>query len=222
METIKLTKMADGTYSIITPDANGQWAEIEQSEAVTDALGVLFTARESVRPAWEKEKVNLLTQVREEQTAKAEAIDARNAAETAKVAAITQRDEARNALAGYILASEMTPEQYGDYLAVFPAWETGKTYTIGEHVTYNGTLYKVVQAHTSQADWTPDTVPALFTSNTTPSGEIVPEFVQPQGAHDAYAKGAKVSYNGKVYESLIDANVYTPDAYPQGWKEITA
>ena len=48
----------------------------------------------------------------------------------------------------------------------------------------------------------------------------IPEFVQPTGAHDAYKKGDKVSFNGKIYESLIDANVYSPSAYPLGWQEV--
>ena len=55
------------------------------------------------------------------------------------------------------------------------------------------------------------------TPEPTPS---IPEFVQPTGAHDAYKKGDKVSFNGKIYESLIDANVYSPSAYPLGWQEV--
>ena len=54
----------------------------------------------------------------------------------------------------------------------------------------------------------------------TPTDDIE-DFVQPTGAHDAYAKGAKVRFNGKVYESVIDNNTYSPSAYPAGWKEIT-
>lgn len=50
----------------------------------------------------------------------------------------------------------------------------------------------------------------------------IPEFVQPTGAHDAYKKGDKVSFNGKIYESLIDTNVHSPSAYPLGWREIVA
>lgn len=46
----------------------------------------------------------------------------------------------------------------------------------------------------------------------------VKDFVQPTGAHDAYNVGDRVKYNGHVYESLIAANTYSPDAYPQGWK----
>ena len=45
-----------------------------------------------------------------------------------------------------------------------------------------------------------------------------PEFVRPTGAHDAYAKGAKITYRGKHYVSLIDGNVWPPDEYPQGWQ----
>ena len=54
-----------------------------------------------------------------------------------------------------------------------------------------------------------------------PPAETIPDFVQPTGAHDAYNKGDKVKFEGKVYESLIDANTYSPSAYPAGWKEIT-
>lgn len=48
--------------------------------------------------------------------------------------------------------------------------------------------------------------------------ETYPEFVQPTGAHDAYQIGDRVLYNGKVYESTIANNAYSPDVYPQGWK----
>ena len=47
-----------------------------------------------------------------------------------------------------------------------------------------------------------------------------PEYRQPSGAHDAYKQGDRVTYNGVVYESTINANVWTPDAYPQGWKKL--
>ena len=77
-------------------------------------------------------------------------------------------------------------------------------------------LYRVIQAHTSQADWTPDVTPALFV---VVSLDEWPEFVQPTGVHDAYNKGDKVTFNGKHYISLIDANVYSPAAYPAGWQE---
>lgn len=96
----------------------------------------------------------------------------------------------------------------------------GVAYTVGKRVLYKGVLYKVIQAHTSQADWTPDAAPSLFAKviNETTDGSI-PDFVQPDSTNP-YMKGDKVKFNGKVYESLIDNNVWSPEAYPTGWKEI--
>ena len=101
---------------------------------------------------------------------------------------------------------------------LFPQWVIGRAYAVDERLQYNGVLYRVVQAHTSQADWTPDITPALFV---VVSLDEWPEFVQPTGAHDAYKKGDKVTFEGKHYISLIDANVYSPTAYPAGWQEQT-
>ena len=97
----------------------------------------------------------------------------------------------------------------------------GVAYKVGKRVLYNDILYKVIQAHTSQADWTPIAAPSLFAKviNETIDGSI-PEFEQPDSTNP-YMKGDKVIFNGKVYESLIDNNVYSPEAYPAGWKEIT-
>lgn len=106
-------------------------------------------------------------------------------------------------------------------VGLFPAWAVGVAYSVGERVQYDGKLYKVVQAHTSQADWTPPTIPALFTEVAKP-GEI-PVWKQPTGAQDAYNKGDKVWYpdvNTTVYESVIDSNVWSPNDYPQGWKVV--
>lgn len=99
---------------------------------------------------------------------------------------------------------------------LFPQWVTGHAYAVDERLQYKNVLYRVVQAHTSQADWMPDKTPALFV---TVSLDEWPEFVQPTGAHDAYKKGDKVTFEGKHYISLIDANVYSPTAYPAGWQE---
>jgi hypothetical protein len=99
---------------------------------------------------------------------------------------------------------------------LFPQWVTGHGYAVDERLQYKNVLYRVIQAHTSQSNWTPDITPALFV---TVSLDEWPEFVQPTGAHDAYKKGDKVMFEGKHYISLIDANVYSPTAYPAGWQE---
>lgn len=99
---------------------------------------------------------------------------------------------------------------------LFPAWATDTAYAVGDRVQYNGVLYKCVQAHTSQAGWEPNMVPALWT---VVSIEEYPEWVQPTGAQDAYELGAKVTHNGKRWVSTIAANVYEPSVY--GWDEVT-
>lgn len=104
---------------------------------------------------------------------------------------------------------------------LFPVWDgNGKEYKTGDRVEYNGMLYKVLQDHTSQSTWTPTDAPSLFAKIlTSPDGE--PQEWQQPDSTNPYMKGDKVIYNGKTYESLIDNNVWAPDGYPQGWKEIT-
>ena len=99
---------------------------------------------------------------------------------------------------------------------LFPTWVVGKAYVVGDRVQHGGTLYKCVQAHTSQSDWMPSATPALWK---TVSLDEYPEWVQPTGAHDAYNIGDKVSYNGQQYICTTDANVYAPGVY--GWDLIT-
>ena len=99
---------------------------------------------------------------------------------------------------------------------LFPAWVVGKVYTVNDRAQYNGTLYKCIQAHTSQADWMPSATPALWK---TVSLDEYPEWVQPTGAHDAYNIGDKVTYNGQHYVCTSNANVYAPNVY--GWDLIT-
>ena len=115
----------------------------------------------------------------------------------------------------------LTDDDALEAVALFPSWEVGKAYAVNDRIRYGEKLYKVVQAHTSQEDWTPDATPALYTEVAKP-GEI-PVWKQPTGAQDAYNTGDKVHYptaDDPVYESLIDANVYSPEAYPQGWRQI--
>jgi hypothetical protein len=79
-------------------------------------------------------------------------------------------------------------------------------------------VYECIQAHTSLEGWEPDKTPALWKIvEETPS---VQEWKQPTGAHDAYNIGDRVLFNGKTYESVINANVWSPAVYPAGWKEI--
>lgn len=100
---------------------------------------------------------------------------------------------------------------------LFPKWAVDTAYEKGVRVRYEDELYRCEQSHTSQADWTPDAVKALWTVVAEP-GEI-PVWVQPTGAQDAYRLNDKVYYptkNDSIYISIIDYNTYAPDVY--GWE----
>lgn len=99
---------------------------------------------------------------------------------------------------------------------LFPQW-TLKQYTTGDRVQYRDHLYKCIQAHTAQSDWTPDTAVSLWVQVTDPSIEF-PEWKQPVGATDAYSKGDRVSYQDKHWISDVDGNVWEPGVY--GWDEV--
>lgn len=113
------------------------------------------------------------------------------------------------------LSAELSDEEAFDAPELFPMW-TIKAYETGDRVQYGGNLYKCIQAHTAQADWTPDTAVSLWVRVDDPSIEW-PEWHQPTGAHDAYAKGAKVSHNEKHWISDVDANIWEPGVC--GWYE---
>lgn len=124
-----------------------------------------------------------------------------------------------------MFAQSLEDEKAMEVAYMYDPWEIGKYYNVGDFLTYgvNGVddpqLYKVVQAHTSQADWRPDITPALYVAIGLDENGY-PVWSQPTGAHDAYNKGDIVDYRGFLYESLIDGNVYAPDAYPAGWKAV--
>ena len=118
-------------------------------------------------------------------------------------------------------AVSLTDEDALDAPCLFPLWKADTAYALDVRVQYEDKLYKCVQAHTSQADWTPDNTPALWTEVAKP-GEI-PVWRQPTGAQDAYMTGDKVHFptaDDPVYESLMDYNVYSPETYPDGWEQI--
>lgn len=121
-------------------------------------------------------------------------------------------------IAGALLDEEMALE----CVRLYRTWEIGREYKVDEYLTYgindvgDPQLYKVVQAHTSQADWTPDISASLYVALGL-DNDGYPIWSQPTGAHDAYNKGDIVNYNGTLYQSTIDGNIWAPDAYPAGW-----
>lgn len=120
----------------------------------------------------------------------------------------------------YLLAKDLTEEEMLDLIDIFPSWETGVAYKASDRVKFEDRLFRVIQGHSSQADWTPTSAVSLFTEIAPPN--VVPEWKQPTGAHDAYQIGDKVTFNGKTYTSLINGNTWSPVDYAQGWKDESA
>ena len=112
------------------------------------------------------------------------------------------------------MSMNATDEEALDNILAYPKWEIGKAYEKDFRLRYEDVLYKVLQNHTSQADWTPDVAVSLYVKV---SIEEYPDWVQPQGSHDAYNLGDKVTHLEKHWVSTMDANVYEPSVF--GWDE---
>lgn len=101
---------------------------------------------------------------------------------------------------------------------LYATWKTDTAYAVGDRVLYGGKVYKCLQAHTSQATWTPTDAVSLWAEVLNPDPEVIPEWVQPESTNP-YMKGDKVRHNGKVWVSDADNNVWEPPIY---WSEVTA
>lgn len=137
---------------------------------------------------------------------------------------LRRAEQLRRAL--QLFAAGLEAEQALEVPAIFPAYQVGRSYTIGEYLACgvnavgDPQLYRVVQAHTSAEEWPPASAPTLYE----PLGlddQGYPVWQQPSGAHDAYNKGDIVNYNGTLYISLTDGNVWAPDAYTGLWEVYT-
>lgn len=136
---------------------------------------------------------------------------------------MTPQEKAR-ALRPYIVkaSASLDDEDALTAIELFDVWKPNTAYAADTRIRYGDKLYRVVQSHTSQSDWTPDVTPALYTEVAKP-GEI-PVWRQPTGSQDAYNTGDRVYFpyaDSWIYESTIDNNVWSPTDYPAGWKLIS-
>lgn len=106
-------------------------------------------------------------------------------------------------------------------VTLFPSWKVDTAYIAGTKVKFNDVLYTVLQDHTSQVGWTPDVAPSLFAKVLIPDENVIPAWEQPDSIN-GYSIGNKVSHNGKIWESLVDNNVWEPDTVgtESVWAEV--
>ena len=107
---------------------------------------------------------------------------------------------------------------------LYEKWTAGETFVLNEANEvpfvvrrYNEVLYQLVQVHTTQDDWTPDLVPALWRLYV-PEDEIAPWKPYDGTASTVYQIGDKVTHNGKTWECTVANNIWEPGVY--GWIEI--
>lgn len=117
-------------------------------------------------------------------------------------------------------AISLTDEDALEAVQLFPSWSSIATYAVGDRVRYNGVLYRCLQAHTAQETWNPTDAPSLWAKVLIPDATVIPEWEQPESTNP-YKKGDRVMFKGKVYESTMDGNVWSPEGYPAAWMEIT-
>lgn len=104
-------------------------------------------------------------------------------------------------------------------IQLFPKWEPNIQYEQNDRVRYENVLYRCLQPHNSQESWTPIAAASLWAKVLIPDENVIPEWEQPDSTN-AYQIGDKVMFEGKTYESLINNNIWSPAAYPAGWREI--
>lgn len=117
-------------------------------------------------------------------------------------------------------AATLSDEDAMEYPELYPEWQgDGVVYKAGERVRRNGVLYTILTSHIAQEDWTPESAVSLFAKVLVSDKDEIVDWEQPIGTN-GYKIGDKVRYDGKIYENLLSVNVWSPVAYPTGWKQI--
>lgn len=128
------------------------------------------------------------------------------------------REEVRLFIESFVKLRELATDEVSLLVPnLYPTWKTDVVYTVGERVLYDETLYRVLQDHTSQESWTPKDSPSLFAKVLVSNEDEILEWEQPDSTNP-YMMGNKVVYDGEIWESTIDNNVWSPANY--GWVKV--
>lgn len=114
------------------------------------------------------------------------------------------------------MAENLPDDEILNFIDLCSPWKSDTDYVTGDRVKYDGFAYKCLQSHKSQDGWNPKDAVSLWAKII---NEGIPDWEQPDSTNP-YMRGDKVRYKGKIYESVIDNNVWSPDDYPAGWKEV--
>lgn len=129
------------------------------------------------------------------------------------------------AMQKFVVSLNLNEDESMEVADLYPSWESrleskkpalvDEIFKYGVNTDNETQLYRVIQEHTPQANWTPDSAASLY-KKIGFTDEGVSIWTQPLGGHDAYMKSDIVSFNGTLYVSTVDGNVWQPGVY--GWE----
>lgn len=206
---------------VVSTDARGaeQESAVSLPLSMTSTLDTLYEAIADLPMYAEAPSVGVELERAAQAVADAQAQAAADVAAAQGQAALAEQQAEQAYAITALVADMLTDEQAEAVPQAYQPWGAGVGYPLGRRVTYDGQLWRCVQAHTSQVGWEPDATPALWTRNgASEDPSVVEEWVQPTGAQDAYDEGDHVMHGGTEWVSLVDANVWEPGVY--GWEEV--
>lgn len=117
-----------------------------------------------------------------------------------------------------LAVDDATASRMVEFYPKITMYAEGSLIAAGTRINWNGTLKQAAVDLWNTTENNPNNAPTLWQDIAYKDGiRIIPETIT---AAQAFAKGELGWWNDSVYESLLDANVYTPDAYPAGWEKM--
>ena len=141
---------------------------------------------------------------------------------------VLQRERDRGKAAALNLAAR-APEMTGTAIIAeqshVPAWREDAVYTadhVGFPVQDADQVYTILQPHTPAHNpgFRPVDLPAIYSIKHTTDPAMAKPYVAPNGISGVYMLDECCVVAGRVYQSLYNDNAYSPEAWPQGWKEV--
>ena len=233
----------DYPYTLLERRISGDWISAREEDVIDEVLRVVsleINPSEAIKNLESRNqeiegRVKQIDEANERINKSIDKVDAALKEADEKIVEINQKAEQINNVVNevsrqFMLSPDLTDEQRAEIVNQYRAVSVGDTVHPNEVVNINGELFKMVQPSPIRIDaeaWLTDS--SLFTpflqttiidEETGEEIEVVQEFRQPEGAHDSYTIGDKVLFEGQVYESIIDANVWSPITNPQGWSLV--
>ncbi|WP_438467798.1 hypothetical protein [Streptococcus pluranimalium] len=216
--TVVQLQATEPSYASFSETVKGDYTKTSDVNVIGVALEAYFNAEYVDRAMGEAvEKVQAQTGLVEE---------LKEATQEAKTLLDEVKAEVTVIRNAFVKATDLPEDIKSQIVASYPTLSVGDKVEAGQVFNINGQLMEAIKSASMDAEnfigdlslFKPFTKATVEVDGETLT--VVNDFVQPTGAHDVYKKGDRVTFEGKVYESVIDNNAYSPTAYQAGWKII--